>query len=72
MNDAHPFTTLPTNSMGFSDTMGAFIAGVLLSETNYKTQVCVWEGRGMRRFDTNCKMQIEGRGVKSISVLLDS
>ena len=25
--------------MGFSDTMGAFIAGVLLSETNYKTQV---------------------------------
>ena len=28
-----------TNSLGFSDTMGAFIAGVLLSETNYKTQV---------------------------------
>lgn len=33
-----------TNSLGFSDTMGAFIAGVLLSETNYKTQVrlCEW------------------------------
>jgi Kef-type K+ transport system membrane component KefB len=28
-----------TNSLGFSDTMGAFMAGVLLSETNYKTQV---------------------------------
>jgi Kef-type K+ transport system membrane component KefB len=28
-----------TSSLGFSDTMGAFIAGVLLSETNYKTQV---------------------------------
>ena len=34
------------NSMGFSDTMGAFIAGVLLSETNYKTQVCAWKERG--------------------------
>ena len=28
-----------TKMLGFSDTMGAFIAGVLLSETNYKTQV---------------------------------
>ena len=28
-----------TSHLGFSDTMGAFIAGVLLSETNYKTQV---------------------------------
>mmetsp|Transcript_27448 Transcript_27448/g.69813 ORF Transcript_27448/g.69813 Transcript_27448/m.69813 type:complete len:942 (-) Transcript_27448:1022-3847(-) len=30
---------LLTKSMGFSDTMGAFIAGVLLSESNYKAQV---------------------------------
>jgi len=28
-----------TQKLGFSDTLGAFIAGVLLSETNYKTQV---------------------------------
>lgn len=28
-----------TQQMGFSDTMGAFLAGVLLSETNYKTQI---------------------------------
>eukprot|EP00798_Chlamydomonas_sp_ICE-L_P017163 gene17163-23474_t len=28
-----------TESLGFSDTLGAFIAGILLSETNYKTQV---------------------------------
>ncbi len=28
-----------TSSLGLSDSMGAFIAGVLLAETNYKTQV---------------------------------
>lgn len=28
-----------TGEMGLSDTMGAFLAGVLLSETNYKTQI---------------------------------
>jgi Kef-type K+ transport system membrane component KefB len=28
-----------TSYLGFSDTMGAFIAGVLLSETSYRTQV---------------------------------
>jgi Kef-type K+ transport system membrane component KefB len=27
-----------TQRMGFSDTLGAFVAGVLLAETNYKTQ----------------------------------
>lgn len=37
-------TSYATSSMGFSDTMGAFIAGVLLSETNYKTQVCTAGG----------------------------
>lgn len=31
--------SLLTQRMGFSDTMGAFVAGVLLSETNYRTQV---------------------------------
>eukprot|EP00798_Chlamydomonas_sp_ICE-L_P021741 gene21741-28763_t len=30
---------LLTESMGFSDTLGAFIAGFLLSETNFKTQI---------------------------------
>jgi len=28
-----------TQSMGFSDTLGAFLAGVLLAETNFRTQV---------------------------------
>ncbi len=28
-----------TKSIGLSDTLGAFIAGVLLSETSYRTQV---------------------------------
>lgn len=31
--------SLLTQRMGFSDTLGAFVAGVLLSETNFKTQV---------------------------------
>ncbi len=31
--------SLLTQRMGFSDTLGAFAAGVLLSETNFKTQV---------------------------------
>jgi Kef-type K+ transport system membrane component KefB len=35
---------LLTKSLGLSDTMGAFIAGVLLSESSYKTQVCVAGG----------------------------
>ena len=39
--------SLITQRMGFSDTMGAFTAGVLLSETNYKTQV--GRGEGWRR-----------------------
>ncbi|KAL6758236.1 Sodium/hydrogen exchanger family-domain-containing protein [Haematococcus lacustris] len=30
---------LATQSLGFSDTLGAFTAGVLLSESNFKTQV---------------------------------
>ncbi len=30
---------LLTQQLGFSDTMGAFTAGVLLSESSYKTQV---------------------------------
>ena len=38
--------SLITQRMGFSDTMGAFTAGVLLSETNYKTQVGRGEGGG--------------------------
>ncbi len=31
-------TSLVTQKMGLSDTMGAFLAGVLLSETSYRTQ----------------------------------
>ena len=31
--------SLLTQKLGFSDTMGAFVAGVLLAETNYSTQV---------------------------------
>ncbi|KAK9841217.1 hypothetical protein WJX74_002016 [Apatococcus lobatus] len=31
--------SLLTQRLGFSDTLGAFIAGVLLAETNYRTQV---------------------------------
>ena len=34
--------SLLTQRMGFSDTMGAFVAGVLLSETNYRSQVLDW------------------------------
>lgn len=33
-------TSLITQRLGLSDTMGAFLAGVLLSETSYRTQVC--------------------------------
>ena len=29
----------PVQRLGFSDTLGAFAAGVLLSETNFRTQV---------------------------------
>ena len=32
--------SLLTQRMGFSDTMGAFAAGVLLAETNFRTQAC--------------------------------
>ncbi|MEW5307679.1 MAG: hypothetical protein WDW36_010057 [Sanguina aurantia] len=32
-------TSLLTQKLGFSDTLGAFLAGVLLSETNYRTQI---------------------------------
>lgn len=32
-------TSLITQRLGLSDTMGAFLAGVLLSETSYRTQV---------------------------------
>ena len=32
--------SLLTQKLGFSDTMGAFVAGVLLAETNYSTQAC--------------------------------
>lgn len=31
--------SLLTQRLGFSDTLGAFVAGVLLAETNYRTQV---------------------------------
>lgn len=31
--------SLCTQRLGFSDTLGAFSAGVLLAETNYRTQV---------------------------------
>ena len=31
--------SLCTQRLGFSDTLGAFVAGVLLAETNYRTQV---------------------------------
>ncbi len=32
-------TSLLTQRLGFSDTLGAFLAGVLLAETNYRSQV---------------------------------
>ena len=32
-------TSLLTQKLGFSDTLGAFLAGVLLAETNYRSQV---------------------------------
>ncbi|KAL3691276.1 hypothetical protein R1sor_004927 [Riccia sorocarpa] len=32
-------TSLVTQKLGFSDTLGAFLAGALLAETNYRTQV---------------------------------
>jgi Kef-type K+ transport system membrane component KefB len=32
---------LLTKMLGLSDTLGAFIAGVLLAETSFRTQVCV-------------------------------
>jgi hypothetical protein len=35
-------TSLMTAELGMSDTLGAFIAGVLLSETSFRTQVCLW------------------------------
>ena len=40
--------SLCTQRLGFSDTLGAFAAGVLLAETNYRTQVCrvVWRVGG--------------------------
>lgn len=31
-------TSLLTQRLGFSDTLGAFLAGVLLAETNYRSQ----------------------------------
>ncbi len=42
--------SLITSSMGMSDTLGAFIAGVLLSETSFRTQVGAVcdEFRGLR------------------------
>jgi len=33
--------SLLTQRLGFSDTLGAFAAGVLLSESNFKTQASV-------------------------------
>ena len=33
--------SLLTQKLGFSDTAGAFAAGVLLSETNFRSQVCL-------------------------------
>lgn len=36
--------SLLTQRMGFSDTLGAFGAGVLLAETNFKTQVGAGQG----------------------------
>lgn len=32
-------TSLATSSLGFSDSLGAFTAGLLLAETNYRTQI---------------------------------
>eukprot|EP01018_Ginkgo_biloba_P001823 Gb_08657 [translate_table: standard] len=32
-------TSLLTQKLGFSDTLGAFLAGALLAETNYRTQI---------------------------------
>ncbi len=50
---------LLTESLGFSDTMGAFVAGVLLSESSYKTQV-----RGRRwGWLKRCAWPLYGVGV---------
>ena len=38
--------SLLTQRLGFSDTMGAFAAGVLLSETNFRSQVRIRASRG--------------------------
>jgi len=32
-------TSLMTQKLGFSDTLGAFLAGAILAETNYRTQI---------------------------------
>ena len=44
-----------TSLLGLSDTMGAFIAGVLLSETSYRTQVGGWLGQ-LPGQDASCRL----------------
>lgn len=39
--------SLLTQQLGFSDTLGAFAAGVLLSESNFKTQAGAARGRAL-------------------------
>jgi Kef-type K+ transport system membrane component KefB len=43
-------SSLLTKQMGLSDTLGAFVAGVLLSETSFRTQVCAERCRAGSRF----------------------
>jgi len=52
-------SSLLTKQLGLSDTLGAFVAGVLLSETSFRTQVRDWcDGRGVSASMTHV------RGVK--------
>ncbi len=51
--------SLLTQRLGFSDTMGAFAAGVLLSETNFRSQVrCRANRRGCC-----CKANLQRLGL---------
>jgi hypothetical protein len=72
-------TSLITQRLGLSDTMGAFLAGVLLSETSYRTQVGgLGAGRAARRdgvavrlrtwgLHLICSPKVDGRGQRYLT-----
>ncbi|CAI5533245.1 unnamed protein product [Closterium sp. Naga37s-1] len=51
-------TALITSKLGFSDSLGAFLAGVLLAETNYRTQLGAFLA-GALLAETNYRTQVE-------------